>query len=445
MLFLVSVGVGALWTSHRPAEFLRTKHRPVDFSRQRRAGTITATAQENDDWREFRRRLILGSGWEQNVSSPELWAHEGPLERGALLVAAPGAFRETGTRSDFFQAVALLVEHSDEGSVALLLNRPTGEAVKSTQVAELRPTFDDEPLYYGGRAGLSSVRIIHAIPDLEGATQVFPGLFLGGDSDCLREAVEGGAAASGDVRFFRNACGWEGGELEAQVESGEWIVAASSSRLVLKPCVQLPTPLWVETLTLLGNEWARAAEAETRARSRRELWHRLAADGDQIPLVAGALMLERVVKQEKTAAAAAAADADAAAAAEASSAAASAEDLRSAAAAAAAAAADALSAAENAVAAVDAADANVPATTAVAAAADAATAAATGAANAANVASAVAAAVAAATAAAAASDVAKEVAAALSAASPNVQARAVGTHLREMADAARSEADSAEV
>jgi hypothetical protein len=38
---------------------------------------------------------------------------------------------------------------------------------------------------------------------------------------------------------------------------------ASSRSLVLKQCLQLPTPLWQEVLLLLGGRYAREAQAET--------------------------------------------------------------------------------------------------------------------------------------------------------------------------------------
>ena len=91
--------------------------------------------------------------------------------------------------------------------------------------------------------------------------------------------------------------------------------ARRSARFVLKPCVQLATPLWVEALTLLGGEWSHAAGEEMRSRARHELWQRLAADGDRMPLLAGALMVQRAVEEQVVATAAADATAAAAAAA----------------------------------------------------------------------------------------------------------------------------------
>eukprot|EP00966_Prymnesium_polylepis_P204643 4740977-Prymnesium_polylepis.1 len=119
-------------------------------------------ADSGDDWREFRRRLIESEKQGTDAAAPVddggLWAHEAPLERGALLVAAPGAFDGDSAQPDLFQAVALLVEHSDEGSVALVLNRPTRDTVSSLGV---EPAFDAEPLYWGGWAGANSLRFLH--------------------------------------------------------------------------------------------------------------------------------------------------------------------------------------------------------------------------------------------------------------------------------------------
>lgn len=65
------------------------------------------------------------------------------------------------------------------------------------------------------------------------------------------------------LRFFAGACTWGPGELEEQLEQGAWTCAAASRSLVLKPCIQLPVPLWQELACLLGDE--RAARRAKRA------------------------------------------------------------------------------------------------------------------------------------------------------------------------------------
>ncbi|CAN0527513.1 unnamed protein product, partial [Ectocarpus sp. 12 AP-2014] len=90
--------------------------------------------------RDFRARLMSkgldgwgGGGGEQSGggdvggaggASIERWAH--PLVRpelGCLVIAKEGMF--TTQQQYFYKAVALVIQHGDDGTVALILNRPT--------------------------------------------------------------------------------------------------------------------------------------------------------------------------------------------------------------------------------------------------------------------------------------------------------------------------------
>jgi hypothetical protein len=48
------------------------------------------------------------------------------------------------------------------------------------------------------------------------------------------------------------------------VARSAWHTAACSRTLVLKQCLQLPVPLWRESMCLLGGEYAEAARQQQR-------------------------------------------------------------------------------------------------------------------------------------------------------------------------------------
>ncbi|CBJ32034.1 conserved unknown protein [Ectocarpus siliculosus] len=99
-----------------------------------------AGGAESMELRDFRARLMSkgldgwgGGGGEQSgggdgggagSASIERWAH--PLVRpelGCLVIAKEGMF--TTQQQYFYKAVALVIQHGDDGTVALILNRPT--------------------------------------------------------------------------------------------------------------------------------------------------------------------------------------------------------------------------------------------------------------------------------------------------------------------------------
>jgi len=113
-------------------------------------------------------------------------------------------------------------------------------------------------------ATLQVVHLLHGRKDLEGGTEVVPGVYLGGEVSAV-EAVESGKAEGIEFRFFAGCTIWEPGQLQQEIDTGAWASAACSRSLVLKQCLGLPTPLWKEALELMGGEYgitARSAYGE---------------------------------------------------------------------------------------------------------------------------------------------------------------------------------------
>src|SRR5438270_4945537 len=75
--------------------------------------------------------------------------------RGQLLIAGPGLLDP-----NFWRTVVLVVEHSDEGALGLVLNRPS-ETTVGEAVSELEELLDaDDPLYVGGPVQLSALIVL---------------------------------------------------------------------------------------------------------------------------------------------------------------------------------------------------------------------------------------------------------------------------------------------
>ena len=75
--------------------------------------------------------------------------------RGQLLIAGPGLLDP-----NFWRTVVLIVEHSDEGALGLVLNRPS-ETTVGEAVSELEQLLDlDDPLYVGGPVQPSALIVL---------------------------------------------------------------------------------------------------------------------------------------------------------------------------------------------------------------------------------------------------------------------------------------------
>jgi putative transcriptional regulator len=135
--------------------------------------------------------------------------------RGNLLIAAPSLF-------DYFRrTVVLVIEHSDEGAMGVVLNR-----VSETLVAEAVPALadladDEELVRLGGPVAPDAVVALGEFEDpgeagkavVEGLGTVDPD----GSHDSLRR-----------LRVYAGYAGWSAGQLDGEIEQGAWIVEEAS-------------------------------------------------------------------------------------------------------------------------------------------------------------------------------------------------------------------------
>lgn len=138
---------------------------------------------------------------------------------GSLLVAHPSL-----SDPNFRGTVVLLLNHSDEGSLGLVLNRPL-----VSDVGDVLPSWQDhvtEPphLFQGGPVGLDSAIGLARLP---GDDSEPPGLkrLTGSlavvDLDAPPEIV---APAAAGLRVYAGHAGWGAGQLEDEIAEGAWFV-----------------------------------------------------------------------------------------------------------------------------------------------------------------------------------------------------------------------------
>ena len=171
---------------------------------------------------------------------------EAPVNRkGRLLVASPSL-----SDPNFRRAVVLLLEHSDEGALGLVLNRPTPlvarEALPGT-LAESMP--DDERVYQGGPVQPEAVIVLADFADTTLAASVaFDRVGIvdpDADASRLGEAVRA-------IRAYGGYAGWGEGQLEQEIAEEAWIDASPASEDVFGDD---PDGLWSRVLERKGGAW----------------------------------------------------------------------------------------------------------------------------------------------------------------------------------------------
>jgi putative transcriptional regulator len=165
---------------------------------------------------------------------------------GRLLIAHP--FLQD---PNFMRTVILLTDHSPEGTVGYVLNRPLDITV--SQAVDSLDHFH-EALYYGGPLHLDTLHYIHTFKHLKGGIPILPDVYWNGNFDILSLITE--HATSQEIRFFCGYSGWAPGQLQHEIIQQAWIISEANNTLIFDTP---PEHLWKSALIALGNPFAQFA------------------------------------------------------------------------------------------------------------------------------------------------------------------------------------------
>jgi putative transcriptional regulator len=169
--------------------------------------------------------------------------------KGQLLIAGPRLIDP-----NFWRTVVLVIDHNEDGAFGLVLNRPSETGVGEA-VPELETLIDaGEPLFIGGPVQPSTVITVARFTDIEhAALAAFEDVgVLGTGGPSVEELAEHVTQA----RAFVGHSGWGPGQLEAEIETGDWILEPARSRDVFSAT---PRDLWSDVLTRKGGSYALVA------------------------------------------------------------------------------------------------------------------------------------------------------------------------------------------
>jgi putative transcriptional regulator len=162
------------------------------------------------------------------------------ITNGSLLVASPEL-----TDATFARAVVLVLRHGDDGTVGVVLNRPT-----NLVPAELFPELKDGVGTYAGnlfRGGpIAPTRLVYLVRGLAAANvsgpEVLDKVFLSIDDASLPDMVRL-ADGTNDLRLYAGHAAWVPGQLQSEIGAGGWQVLRATPELVFHTD---PGSLWME-------------------------------------------------------------------------------------------------------------------------------------------------------------------------------------------------------
>lgn len=176
------------------------------------------------------------------------------LEKGHLLIAEPSIIGDLS----FNRSVILLADHTSEGSVGFILNKP----LKYT-ISDLIPEIDSNfKIYNGGPVEQDNLYFIHNVPELiPNSIEISKGIFWGGDFEFTKELINTGVIKKKNIRFFLGYTGWDSEQLENELQANSWILINNNykNKILGKASVDF----WKEKILELGGDyliWSNAPE-----------------------------------------------------------------------------------------------------------------------------------------------------------------------------------------
>lgn len=154
--------------------------------------------------------------------------------------------------SYFGQSVLYLIEHDEDGTLGLIVNRPS-----DISLFQAVPGIEEEraaahALYFGGPVELPMMLIMvrgESVP--EAMAHVADDVYVGSDRRILETVLATGKPAN-EVRFYVGYSGWAAGQLDSELERGSWHVVAADTIAIFSSEADMLWDRLIERLEPMG-------------------------------------------------------------------------------------------------------------------------------------------------------------------------------------------------
>lgn len=176
--------------------------------------------------------------------------------RGKILISEP--FLRDAT---FGRSVVLLIDHTEEGSMGLIINKQLPIFVNDI-IKEFK-YIENIPLYKGGPIATDTLFYLHTLADIPGDIPISKGLYLNGDFDEIKKYILQGNKVDRYIRFFLGYSGWESEQLSTELKENTWLVSKEENAYLMNGDTK---DMWKQALEKLGSKyetWSRFPQVPT--------------------------------------------------------------------------------------------------------------------------------------------------------------------------------------
>jgi len=174
-------------------------------------------------------------------------------QKGRILISEPFLMDNYFKRS-----IVLLTEHSEEGSIGFVLNKPVNMRVD--EVMSDLPGIE-AMVSLGGPVQTNTLHYIHTMGDIiPNSMHVMDHISWGGDFEVVKRLLAAGSLNNQNIRFFLGYSGWQANQLDHELSDNAWVVAEIKASEIMSP---MNRHYWNKTLHRLGTKfrmWANFPE-----------------------------------------------------------------------------------------------------------------------------------------------------------------------------------------
>ncbi len=141
----------------------------------------------------------------------------------------------------FRRTVILLLEHGDDGTLGLIINRPM-----DIPLSQALPDLDGIAkqkhfLFFGGPVAADRlIFLVRSDAQPQETAPVMADVYYSASKEALERAIRQ-RKGSQELRMFLGHSGWAGGQLEAELARGDWLVVQADPQTVFE---QNPERIW---------------------------------------------------------------------------------------------------------------------------------------------------------------------------------------------------------
>jgi len=138
---------------------------------------------------------------------------------------------------NFWRTVVLLLHHSRDGALGLIINRPSGlnmsELLSLLGHTEVSEEVLSKPILFGGPVGKSTGWVVfESDHDSDIAIKIEDGLYASGTLDAFKKVI--GEVDPKRFLFFIGYSGWGPLQLDSELEAGVWMPAKIDRSIIFE-------------------------------------------------------------------------------------------------------------------------------------------------------------------------------------------------------------------